>query len=143
MRCERACLDASSCPDGQFCALRFTSGLGVCLPDPVCGDGELGEIGEVCDDGNTTSGDGCSGDCQTVEYAPICAALPALAPGSSVAGSTVGGLDGFMSSCQFGSSRARLYDVDLPGPGRLTLTMHSATDQTLSLRGSCGEVNAR
>jgi cysteine-rich repeat protein len=30
---------------------------------PVCGNGEL-DGGETCEDGNTTSGDGCSADCQ-------------------------------------------------------------------------------
>jgi len=29
---------------------------------PVCGDGVL-DVGEQCDDGNTTSGDGCSATC--------------------------------------------------------------------------------
>ena len=30
---------------------------------PVCGDGKF-DAGEVCDDGNTTDGDGCSADCR-------------------------------------------------------------------------------
>ncbi len=33
-------------------------------PAPVCGN-SLVEIGETCDDGNTTPGDGCSATCQT------------------------------------------------------------------------------
>lgn len=33
-------------------------------PSPVCGNGTV-EDGEQCDDGNTTSGDGCSSTCQT------------------------------------------------------------------------------
>lgn len=37
----------------------------------VCGDGVLASI-EVCDDGNTSSGDGCAGDCQTVERGYHC-----------------------------------------------------------------------
>jgi cysteine-rich repeat protein len=32
---------------------------------PRCGDGRL-DAGEVCDDGNVTSGDGCSADCRTL-----------------------------------------------------------------------------
>ena len=32
--------------------------------DPVCGN-NVTEVGETCDDGNTTSGDGCSSVCQT------------------------------------------------------------------------------
>ncbi|MGE5183617.1 MAG: DUF4215 domain-containing protein [Acidobacteriota bacterium] len=33
---------------------------------PRCGDGVL-DPGEVCDDGNNVSGDGCSGDCKSLE----------------------------------------------------------------------------
>ncbi|HEX7500126.1 MAG TPA: hypothetical protein VF524_07440, partial [Polyangia bacterium] len=32
----------------------------------ACGNGRL-ESGEVCDDGNVVSGDGCSADCTSVE----------------------------------------------------------------------------
>ena len=35
-------------------------------PPPLCGDGAL-DMGEVCDDGNTASGDGCRGDCLSDE----------------------------------------------------------------------------
>lgn len=35
----------------------------ACLPPGVCGDSEPG-LGESCDDGNTTAGDGCSPTCQ-------------------------------------------------------------------------------
>ena len=38
-----------------------------CAPQR-CGDGVLDNMkGEVCDDGNTTSGDGCSSDCKSAE----------------------------------------------------------------------------
>ncbi|MDB4934923.1 MAG: Multiple EGF-like-domain protein 3 precursor, partial [Labilithrix sp.] len=36
---------------------------GACLPPAVCGDKKAG-LGESCDDGNTTPGDGCSATCQ-------------------------------------------------------------------------------
>jgi large repetitive protein len=32
--------------------------------EPACGDGHV-DAGEQCDDGNTTSGDGCSATCET------------------------------------------------------------------------------
>jgi len=38
------------------------------LTTPVCGNGEL-ELGEDCDDGNTTGGDGCEDDCTSP---PVC-----------------------------------------------------------------------
>lgn len=37
-------------------------GCGQAPPPPACGDAVLDE-GEVCDDGNTQSGDGCRADC--------------------------------------------------------------------------------
>lgn len=41
----------------------------------VCGDRSLDvDLGEVCDDGNTNSGDGCSADCKTIEPDWACAA---------------------------------------------------------------------
>ncbi|HEY5947932.1 MAG TPA: myxococcus cysteine-rich repeat containing protein, partial [Kofleriaceae bacterium] len=36
----------------------------ACEEQPACGDGTVDE-GEQCDDGNTTSGDGCSATCET------------------------------------------------------------------------------
>jgi fibro-slime domain-containing protein len=39
---------------------------------PGCGDGVLDST-EVCDDGNTRSGDGCSADCATLERGWVCA----------------------------------------------------------------------
>jgi len=37
-----------------------------CINMAVCGNGIL-TSNEACDDGNTVSGDGCSGDCKTIE----------------------------------------------------------------------------
>ena len=37
-----------------------------CVDQRVCGNNVL-TSDEVCDDGNTVSGDGCSGDCKTIE----------------------------------------------------------------------------
>jgi cysteine-rich repeat protein len=149
--CEKSCYaddndydgdadDGANDPDcaaSEFCAVRFSSRLGVCQPDPVCGDGKFGEVGEACDDHNNVSGDGCSGDCKSVEYAVLCAAAPQLAPDGSVQASTQGGLDGFQGSCQAGVSRGRVYTLTPPGPGQLELTLTSETQQTIWLRRDC------
>src|SRR5690606_27300379 len=37
----------------------------------TCGDGAR-DPGEVCDDGNTMDGDGCSGDCQVQAAGYVC-----------------------------------------------------------------------
>jgi cysteine-rich repeat protein len=51
------------CPSGTHCA----AAQGICLPDTnTCGDAHL-DPGEVCDDGNTLDGDGCSRDCLSDE----------------------------------------------------------------------------
>jgi cysteine-rich repeat protein len=132
----------TDCEASEFCALRFSSGLGVCLPDPVCGDGSFGEVGEVCDDGNTESDDGCSADCQTVEYDALCEAPPALGANDDVEGTTLGGVDGFKSTCQAGLARGRLYTVAAPGPGQLKLRLVSATRQIVALRSTCANVES-
>lgn len=131
--------DDPDCAPEEFCAMRFTSFLGVCKPDPVCGDGERGEVAEKCDDHNTTSNDGCSGDCKTVEYDVLCAGAPELAPNGSSKSTTEGGLDGFFSQCQQGLARSRIYSVLPPGPGQLELTLASKTRQLMSIRGTCAD----
>jgi cysteine-rich repeat protein len=138
LECQEACLGDQGCEPEEFCALRFSSGLGVCLPDPVCGDGELGEIGETCDDGNTMSGDGCSGDCQTVEYNVICPSAPALAVGANP-GDTSAAWDGFQASCQLGLARAEVYRFVPPSRGRLRLTVDAPTLHSMSVRTDCDE----
>jgi len=41
--------------------------LTACRGKPLCGNGEL-DAGEVCDDGNVVSGDGCASTCNSEEY---------------------------------------------------------------------------
>jgi cysteine-rich repeat protein len=88
------CADGRACPSGQACddvhhscvspdqlvvcdgaadltpcqTTRIPDGVcfgGICLP-AGCGNAEL-EPGELCDDGNLVSGDGCSADCRSRE----------------------------------------------------------------------------
>ena len=55
----------------------LTGGTGVVtLMPPICGDGII-ESGEQCDDGNTTSGDGCSSQCQ-IESCFTCVGQPSI-----------------------------------------------------------------
>ncbi|MCG8421234.1 MAG: hypothetical protein MJE77_25215, partial [Proteobacteria bacterium] len=54
------------CPAGYDC-IRI-EGEWKCIEEAVCGDEEVTRIrGEVCDDGNSTDGDGCSADCRSNE----------------------------------------------------------------------------
>ena len=51
------------CPTGMTCA----ANQNVCIRG-ACGNGEVDYLlGELCDDGNILSADGCSGDCQTID----------------------------------------------------------------------------
>ena len=52
-------------PNGSLCSNNTGRCVtGTCTPG-VCGDGVVESgLGETCDDGNTTSGDGCSATCQ-------------------------------------------------------------------------------
>ena len=49
----------------------------VAVASPTCGDG-LVEGAEECDDGNTTSGDGCSASCQLENTSALCAGIPTV-----------------------------------------------------------------
>lgn len=67
------CYQAESdrCPSGQFvCPPGWTCAINdrnkeICVR-PTCGNGRL-DPGELCDDGNTSAGDGCSTDCSSTE----------------------------------------------------------------------------
>ena len=39
---------------------------------PFCGDGIINQKGEVCDDGNTKGGDGCTAACDQIEEGWVC-----------------------------------------------------------------------
>jgi len=52
-------------------------------PFPVCGDKQVG-LGESCDDGNTTDGDGCSAQCQEEVPVPAVPLWGIFAVGASV-----------------------------------------------------------
>lgn len=56
------CADGSYCPSGTVC----DEANGGCRSVAGCGDGTVDD-GEVCDDGNQISGDGCAADCMTDE----------------------------------------------------------------------------
>src|SRR5690606_6126862 len=47
----------------DFCIVAYD---GEPVVEPVCGNGDL-EVGEGCDDGNTSDGDGCSASCEPEE----------------------------------------------------------------------------
>lgn len=85
-RCTAATNDANTCESisiesGARCPSGYTPNPscfaaaegGVCPTDaPKCGDGEVNQDAEQCDDGNNTNGDGCSATCTTETTAPIC-----------------------------------------------------------------------
>ncbi|HVE81472.1 MAG TPA: DUF4215 domain-containing protein, partial [Myxococcales bacterium] len=57
------CSTGGTCPAGYKCTLSGDS----CVPnDNNCGNGRI-DRGEVCDDGNVRSGDGCRADCASDE----------------------------------------------------------------------------
>src|SRR5262245_22052467 len=66
----KACGDGW-CRDEMSCKIASVDGAPpreMCVVPGVCGNGVLEpELGELCDDGNTESGDGCSSDCRSDE----------------------------------------------------------------------------
>jgi cysteine-rich repeat protein len=76
--CEVAGADTAQC-NGT------AAGAALACKTPVCGDGYINAAaGETCDDHNTSSGDGCSGQCKTE------AGFTCTAPGPSTCTTTCG-----------------------------------------------------
>jgi cysteine-rich repeat protein len=87
-----ACTADATCTGGGKCSPVAGDGCGAtCQPEPVitvgsaptvtvkCGDG-LKMGAEVCDDGNTTGGDGCEADCKSVTNGFYCTDKVTLPP---------------------------------------------------------------
>jgi cysteine-rich repeat protein len=106
----------------------------------VCGDGSMGGP-EACDDGNTTSGDGCSADCLAVEWPEVCAALPVLPmsqTGTTVGGSDIYALDGV---CAFDPQAARAFSFVAPSDGTLHVELEQPDERlVVYVQDGCGPV---
>lgn len=135
--CERLCRTADpDCPAEQECLGLFSNPVvGICRAPAVCGDGETNVVGgEVCDDGNTLSGDGCSGDCLAGELAELCDEAEVIMSGDTLSGDTTDGLRGYPSSCDFYiATPVSTYSFDPPGAGRLRVHLISESDADLGL----------
>lgn len=141
--CERLCRTAGpACPGGQVCLGLFENqDVGLCHAPTVCGDGVTDTIGgEVCDDGNTVSGDGCSADCREAQLGALCNDAPALPIGTSVNGTTVGGARGFTSACDpYNATPVALYSFDPPQSGRLHVALQTSADLGISVYSACAD----
>ncbi len=58
---------AEECDDGIFNSDSTPNACRTTCRDAGCGDGVVDDGKEVCDDGNTASGDGCRADCKKIE----------------------------------------------------------------------------
>ncbi|MFO0550092.1 MAG: DUF4215 domain-containing protein [Polyangiaceae bacterium] len=139
--CRRICETAHpDCPAGEECLGVFTNAsVGACMDPGACGDGAVDlYTGELCDDGNQVSGDGCSADCKTPELAPLCGLASTLDPNDVVIGTTAGGPTGYPSGCDpFVATPVASYAFTPPAPGELTLTLSSVFPLELSLLEDC------
>jgi len=129
--------------EGEGCTFDEAPGEctgGACVP-VVCGDGKVG-LGEVCDDGDTTSGNGCSADCLSKEtcgngivdpirLGPMLAALPneQCDDGNLVSG------DGCSSNCKLETPRWSLVDAPLAQRALFATTYDSGRGRTVLFGG--------
>ena len=77
--CANGCFESGhACTVDDDCCSGACN-AGVCEASTAeCGDGVVnGLIGETCDDGGTTGGDGCSGSCQ-IETNYVCSGTPSV-----------------------------------------------------------------
>lgn len=142
--CQRLCrTDGGECPGGEYCADIFSNtDVGICWKIPVCGDGVLDPLNEVCDDGNTASGDGCSGDCDTPEFDVLCQAAEPLQLDADIQSTTEGAPTGYGGSCElYIVVPSKTFTFDVPGPGRLSLSLTSDANLDLLALGDCADPN--
>ncbi len=139
--CARVCnIDAPSCGAQETCVAAFTNPhVGICHVTGTCGDGELDLLaGELCDDGNNQSGDGCNADCTAAELEPLCALAEPLPASGAVVGTTEGGPVGYGSQCDpFIATPVSTYAFTPSAPGELTLRLSSVEDLGVSVLSSC------
>jgi len=143
--CERICkMSNPACGPNQTCIAMFSNpNIGVCHTQPVCGDQELDVLGgEMCDDGNTSSGDGCSADCKTAEVEQLCSKAEPLALGVAF-DTNADGFPGYASMCDpYIANRAKLYSFMPSAPGKLTLELESAANLGISVLADCANATS-
>ncbi|MCK5413344.1 MAG: DUF4215 domain-containing protein, partial [Candidatus Pacebacteria bacterium] len=106
------------CDDGLVGSETCTSQCNLVVTEPFCGDGEI-DIGEDCDDGNNSDGDGCSSVCQieTTPPDPVCG-NGFIEDGEQCDDGNIEDGDGCSATCQ---TEARVYqcsdDQDNDGDG--------------------------
>jgi cysteine-rich repeat protein len=124
---------------------------------PGCGNGVL-ETNEQCDDGNTSSGDGCangcaqetgwfcSGEpsvCQTTVNNDVCSGAFALTSGITITGNNIAANNDYDSNCGSGTSGADLvYSIGVGAGQTLTVNVvpSGQQDPTIGFAFSCTEV---
>ncbi|WP_437319623.1 DUF4215 domain-containing protein [Sorangium sp. So ce385] len=102
----------------------------------LCGDGTVGST-EECDDGNTTSGDGCSATC-VYEPDVLCEDAAELVIGENM-GSTTAGASVFEGTCIGWDLPEAIHRFTPPSDGTLTLTLSAEADLGFYLRESCAD----
>jgi cysteine-rich repeat protein len=97
--------------------------LGAALAAATCGDGIVDGT-EECDDGNTTSGDGCSATCQLENTSAICAGIPTVGGTAIRAVPVASGLAHPVYVTAPPLDPNRLFIVEQPGRIRLVKNLH-------------------
>ena len=140
------CTDFGSDEPGGLACLPDCTGFSTANCSGDCGNGLL-ESGEQCDDGDNTSGDGCSASC-VAEGLECANAIPvALGLGTQqLSGDTSAGSTTFTTpsaGCAAGAAgRSRVYAVTVGANGFLTAWLDRAGtgfDSVLYARTSCAD----
>jgi len=125
---------------------RFT--LDVSVTPSVCGDGYLvASPSEACDDGNTSSGDGCSATCklEPIGNVDVCPGVPLVLTGSgaqprrgTITFSTATLNADYAGACG-GGSRDGVVKVVAPVSGSLRAKTRGMPDSTVYARTVCND----
>jgi cysteine-rich repeat protein len=149
--CDGLNLGGLSCADYGYVNAGGLTCTPECKLDPegcegVCGNFSQ-EPDEACDDGNLTSGDGCSATCQLEGETCSSPLAVSLGLGTTILfGATTGGNDQYQplqsNACPDGSGPERIYAVTPQANGFLTVWLASQGtnfDAVAYLRNSCND----
>ena len=120
---------------------------GACLAT-ACGDGRVdradpnmpGDVGEMCDDGNQTSGDGCSSDCSSDETCGNGVIDPIA--GEVCDDGNLVSHDGCDSTCAIEHPRWTLLDSSWPVNRVSSMTYDAARERTVLFGGADASQNS-
>jgi cysteine-rich repeat protein len=122
--------------DGYISTVAGPFTLSATFEQAICGDGKA-LVPEGCDDGNTTSGDGCDASCR-VESGFFCKGAASASVGVT-SGDTTAGSNAFQGSCTGRGAPERIYSYTPAKNGTLHIALSGPAKAGVYVRTACAD----